>query len=277
MQSHTGAIADESWVYDIVLRQAGVLTATDIDDMLDRAQLLAQLPTESWRPIDGVAVMASSGGVAGVAADAADISGVALSDTRRPGALGARARARRRQREPTRHDRLRDARSRAHARVVHRVRRRRRRRRARAVLVGGRGRRGLEPDAPRAAGECGDGGVGSAHRHAGRRHRDRRLDDASSADAASPSVVGSRPRIRALHAVDEVARAEPPTLQAGARPPMPASRPTWSRPTRARSCRSALAMELLAAGGPAGRAVRRCSDRVTTTTRRRGNSAIAWS
>ena len=27
MQSHTGAIADESWVYDIVLRQAGVLTA----------------------------------------------------------------------------------------------------------------------------------------------------------------------------------------------------------------------------------------------------------
>ncbi len=78
MQSHTGAIADESWVYDIVLGQAGVLTANDIDDMLDRAQLLAQLPTESWRPIDGVAVMASSGGVAGVAADAADTSGVAL-------------------------------------------------------------------------------------------------------------------------------------------------------------------------------------------------------
>ena len=78
MQSHTGAIADESWVYDIVLGQAGVLTANDIDDMLDHAQLLAQLPTESWRPIDGVAVMASSGGVAGVAADAADTSGVAL-------------------------------------------------------------------------------------------------------------------------------------------------------------------------------------------------------
>ena len=69
MQSHTGAIADESWVYDVVLRQAGVLTANDIDEMLDLAQLLAQLPVESWRPIRGVAVMASSGGVAGVAAD----------------------------------------------------------------------------------------------------------------------------------------------------------------------------------------------------------------
>jgi acetate---CoA ligase (ADP-forming) len=78
MQSHTGAIADESWVYDIVLRQAGVLTADDIDEMLDLAQLLAQLPTESWRPVRGVAVMASSGGVAGVAADVAAKHDVAL-------------------------------------------------------------------------------------------------------------------------------------------------------------------------------------------------------
>ncbi len=78
MQSHTGAIADESWVYDIVLRQAGVLTANDIDEMLDLAQLLAQLPVESWRPMNGVAVMTSSGGVAGVAADAAVTYDVAL-------------------------------------------------------------------------------------------------------------------------------------------------------------------------------------------------------
>ncbi len=69
MRSHTGAIADESWVYDLVLRQAGVVTAEDVDDLLDRAQLLSQLPPARWRPIRGVAVMASSGGVAGVAAD----------------------------------------------------------------------------------------------------------------------------------------------------------------------------------------------------------------
>jgi acetate---CoA ligase (ADP-forming) len=78
MRSHTGAIADESWVYDLVLRSAGVLTATDVDDLVDKAQLLAQLPRGRWRPVGGVAVMASSGGVAGVAADIATEEGVAL-------------------------------------------------------------------------------------------------------------------------------------------------------------------------------------------------------
>jgi acyl-CoA synthetase (NDP forming) len=78
MRSHTGAIANESWVYDLVLRQAGVVTANDIDDLLDKAQLLAQLPPERWGGIRNVAVMASSGGVAGVAADAAVEEGVNL-------------------------------------------------------------------------------------------------------------------------------------------------------------------------------------------------------
>lgn len=80
MQSHTGAIADESWVYDLVLRQAGVVTARDIDDLLDQAQLLAQLPRDRWRPIKGVAVMASSGGVAGMAADLSVDEGIELPD-----------------------------------------------------------------------------------------------------------------------------------------------------------------------------------------------------
>ena len=78
MRSHTGAIADESWVYDLVLRESGVLVARDIDEMMDMAQLLAQLPPEKWRPVRGVAVVASSGGVAGVAADAAAEEGVDL-------------------------------------------------------------------------------------------------------------------------------------------------------------------------------------------------------
>jgi acyl-CoA synthetase (NDP forming) len=80
MRSHTGAIADESWVYDLVLRQAGVVTAADVDDLLDKAQLLAQLPPERWGPIGGVAIMASSGGVAGVAADVCAEEDVHLPD-----------------------------------------------------------------------------------------------------------------------------------------------------------------------------------------------------
>ncbi len=80
MRSHTGVIADESWVYDLVLRHAGILTARDVDEMLDLAQLLAQVPPERRRPVRGVAVMASSGGVAGVAADAAADEGVHLPE-----------------------------------------------------------------------------------------------------------------------------------------------------------------------------------------------------
>ena len=80
MRSHTGAIASESWVYDLALGDAGVVTAHDVDDLLDRAQLLAQLPAAFHRPVRGVAVMASSGGVAGVAADLAVEEGVELAD-----------------------------------------------------------------------------------------------------------------------------------------------------------------------------------------------------
>ncbi len=78
MRSHTGAIADESWVYDLVLNEIGVLVAHDIDDMLDMAQLVAQIPSKRWQPINGTAVVASSGGVASTAADAAEEIGVTL-------------------------------------------------------------------------------------------------------------------------------------------------------------------------------------------------------
>ena len=78
MRSHTGAIADESWVYDLVLAETGVQVARDIDELLDMAQLVAQIPRERWAPITGAAVVASSGGVASTAADAAEESGVQL-------------------------------------------------------------------------------------------------------------------------------------------------------------------------------------------------------
>jgi len=78
MKSHTGAIADESWVYDLVLSHSGIQVAHDIDDMMDRAQLVAQIPRSRWRPINGAAIVASSGGVASTAADAAEEIGVNL-------------------------------------------------------------------------------------------------------------------------------------------------------------------------------------------------------
>src|SRR5439155_1336550 len=61
MQSHTGAIADEGWIYDLAFREHGVLDATDIDDLLDRAQLFAQLPPDRHRPIRSIGVIAASG------------------------------------------------------------------------------------------------------------------------------------------------------------------------------------------------------------------------
>lgn len=72
MQSHTGAIADAAWVYDLAFREHGVLRARDMDDMLDQAQLFAQLPLERWQPMRRASMITSSGGVAALATDLAD-------------------------------------------------------------------------------------------------------------------------------------------------------------------------------------------------------------
>ncbi|MCU1501836.1 MAG: hypothetical protein JWM12_1190 [Ilumatobacteraceae bacterium] len=72
MQSHTGAIADASWVYDLAFREHGVIAARDIDDLLDRAQLLAQLPPSSRRPARRIGMITTSGGVAALATDLAE-------------------------------------------------------------------------------------------------------------------------------------------------------------------------------------------------------------
>lgn len=78
MQSHTGAIADASWVYDLAFREHGIIGARDIDDLLDRAQLLAQLPTAGRRPIRRIGMITTSGGVAALATDIADEVGAPL-------------------------------------------------------------------------------------------------------------------------------------------------------------------------------------------------------
>ena len=72
MQSHTGAIADESWLYDLAFREHGVVAASDIDELLDRAQLAVQLPPERHRRIGRIGMITTSGGVAALATDLAD-------------------------------------------------------------------------------------------------------------------------------------------------------------------------------------------------------------
>jgi acyl-CoA synthetase (NDP forming) len=78
MQSHTGAIADESWVYDVAFREWGIVSARDIDDLLDRAQLFAQLSREHHRAIRRIGMITTSGGVAALATDAAEDEGLEL-------------------------------------------------------------------------------------------------------------------------------------------------------------------------------------------------------
>ena len=72
MASHTGALADEAWVYDLAFAERGVIIAGDIDDLLDRAQLFVQLPSAEWRSVDRIGLISSSGGVAAIATDLAD-------------------------------------------------------------------------------------------------------------------------------------------------------------------------------------------------------------
>jgi acyl-CoA synthetase (NDP forming) len=76
--SHTGAIADAAWVYDVAFREHGVLSASDLDDMLDKVQLFEQLPRQAWKPMRRAALITSSGGVSALATDLATGGDVTL-------------------------------------------------------------------------------------------------------------------------------------------------------------------------------------------------------
>jgi len=78
MQSHTGAIADASWIYDLAFREHGVIGARDIDELLDSAQLFAQLPVERRTRIRRIGMITTSGGVAALATDLAEDMGAPL-------------------------------------------------------------------------------------------------------------------------------------------------------------------------------------------------------
>ena len=78
VQSHTGAIADDSWVYDLAFREHGIVSVGDIDELLDTAELLVQLPPERHRPGRRIGMITTSGGVAALATDIADAEGAEL-------------------------------------------------------------------------------------------------------------------------------------------------------------------------------------------------------
>jgi acyl-CoA synthetase (NDP forming) len=78
MQSHTGSIAGDSWVYELAFAEHGIVSARDIDDLFDRAQLLAQLPADRHSAIGRIGIITTSGGVAALATDLADSEGLEL-------------------------------------------------------------------------------------------------------------------------------------------------------------------------------------------------------
>jgi acetate---CoA ligase (ADP-forming) len=75
MQSHTGAIADASWVYDLAFSEHGVIGARDVDELLDAAQLFAQIPPARRTRMRKIGMITTSGGVAALATDLADEMG----------------------------------------------------------------------------------------------------------------------------------------------------------------------------------------------------------
>lgn len=76
--SHTGAITTDGWVYETGFRQAGIVLAEDLEALLDRSQLLAQLPPDRWRSCRDAVLISSSGGVAALASDSFEVHGVRL-------------------------------------------------------------------------------------------------------------------------------------------------------------------------------------------------------
>src|SRR5258708_17183959 len=50
-QSHTGTVTGDSWVYDAAFRLAGLPTANDVDELVDRRHFLEHLATQNGPPL----------------------------------------------------------------------------------------------------------------------------------------------------------------------------------------------------------------------------------
>jgi len=70
--SHTGAIAGASWLYEVAFAEHGIVAVRDVDELLDAALLLGQLPVARRRPVERIGVITTSAGVAAIASDLAD-------------------------------------------------------------------------------------------------------------------------------------------------------------------------------------------------------------
>ncbi|MGB8387837.1 acetate--CoA ligase family protein [Mycobacterium sp.] len=81
--SHTGTLTGDAWVYDVAFKQAGILPATDIDDLIDRVQFLEQLPRKRWTEVRGLAILTATGGFAQLASDLAEVEGVDVPEVER--------------------------------------------------------------------------------------------------------------------------------------------------------------------------------------------------
>ena len=188
MQSETGAIADEGWIYHLAFREHGVLHATDIDDLLDRAAVrpasVGQASPHSQHRRDrGVGWRRGLGG------RPRRCDRRPGSTTRRHRRLGPRPRSRR-HREPARPHRLRVLARRPDAGGVREVRERRRPTGAR--MVGRRRRRRLEQQDARTARARRGRRRHTCSRQPGRGDIDRRMGDLM---ARPRRAVRSRHRI----------------------------------------------------------------------------------
>src|SRR5919202_625588 len=75
--SHTAALAGEDKVYDDILRQAGVVRASGLRDMLEYARGLPVLPTPTG---ENVVIITGAGGSGVLLSDACVANGLSLMD-----------------------------------------------------------------------------------------------------------------------------------------------------------------------------------------------------
>ncbi|MFD4628768.1 acetate--CoA ligase family protein [Streptomyces sp. NPDC058284] len=75
--SHTGALAGDDAVYDDILRQAGVIRAPGLNDMLEYARALPVLPTPKG---DGIVIITGAGGSGVLLSDAVTDNGLKLME-----------------------------------------------------------------------------------------------------------------------------------------------------------------------------------------------------
>lgn len=81
--SHTGSLTGDAWTYEQAFKQAGILRADEIDELVDRVQFLEQLPRTQWSPVRGLFVFTGTGGFAAMAGDMADTEGVDIPEVGR--------------------------------------------------------------------------------------------------------------------------------------------------------------------------------------------------